>query len=214
MDKMFDYESLFTYMSLIFAIAIFILVLYGCLSRTYSGNGKIEKFTENTIEEPVNLTIKDIEVDETGGITKINIDNGGKYYYLTPPRITFRVPSDGTIAEADVNLSDTPVSGSVLYAVTEIRIKADKKGNKYRTTDKDLIVVEPISDYKVYADRENPPMKLSETQKTTINGLIDGCASLSQTLKDKYKNLITKGMLRQYHVNDMIRELENKQGTT
>ena len=43
MDKMFDYESLFTYMSLIFAIAIFILVLYGCLSRTYNGNGNIEK---------------------------------------------------------------------------------------------------------------------------------------------------------------------------
>ena len=213
MDKMFDYESLFTYMSLIFAIAIFILVLYGCLSRTYSGNGNIEKFTENAIEEPVNLTIKDIEVDETGGITKINIENGGKYYYLTPPSITFRAPSDGTIAEADVNLSDTPVAGSVLYAVTEIRIKADKKGNKYKTTDKDLIVAQPISDYKVYADRENPSMKLSETQKTTINGLIDGCTSLSQTLKDKYKNIINKGMLRQYHVNDIIRELEKRPTT-
>ena len=213
MDKMFDYESLFTYMSLIFAIAIFILVLYGCLSRTYNGNGNIEKFTENAIEEPVNLTIKDIEVDETGGITKINIENGGKYYYLTPPSITFRAPSDGTIAEADVNLSDTPVAGSVLYAVTEIRIKADKKGNKYKTTDKDLIVAQPISDYKVYADRENPSMKLSETQKTTINGLIDGCTSLSQTLKDKYKNIINKGMLRQYHVNDIIRELEKRPTT-
>jgi hypothetical protein len=200
-------------MSLIFAIAIFILVLYGCLSRTYSGNGNIEKFTENAIEEPVNLTIKDIEVDETGGITKINIENGGKYYYLTPPSITFRAPSDGTIAEADVNLSDTPVAGSVLYAVTEIRIKADKKGNKYKTTDKDLIVAQPISDYKVYADRENPSMKLSETQKTTINGLIDGCTSLSQTLKDKYKNIINKGMLRQYHVNDIIRELEKRPTT-
>ena len=210
---MFDYESLFTYMSLIFAIAIFILVLYGCLSRTYNGNGNIEKFTENAIEEPVNLTIKDIEVDETGGITKINIENGGKYYYLTPPSITFRAPSDGTIAEADVNLSDTPVAGSVLYAVTEIRIKADKKGNKYRTTDKDLIVLESISDYKTYADRENPSMKLSEAQKTTINGLIDGCASLSQTLKDKYKNIINKGMLRQYHVNDIIRELEKRPAT-
>jgi len=213
MDKMFDYESLFTYMSLIFAIAIFILVLYGCLSRTYNGNGNIEKFTENAIEEPVNVTIKDIEVDETGGITKINIENGGKYYYLTPPSITFRAPSDGTIAEADVNLSDTPVAGSVLYAVTEIRIKADKKGNKYRTTDKDLIVLESISDYKTYADRENPSMKLSETQKTTINGLIDGCTSLSQTLKDKYKNIINKGMLRQYHVNDIIRELEKRPTT-
>ena len=213
MDKMFDYESLFTYMSLIFAIAIFILVLYGCLSRTYNGNGNIEKFTENAIEEPVMATIKDIEVDETGGITKINIENGGKYYYLTPPRITFRAPADGTIAEAEIRLGTTPVTGSVLYAITEIVIKADKKGNKYRTTDKDLIVLESISDYKTYADRENPSMKLTETQKTTINGLIDGCASLSQTLKDKYKNIINKGMLRQYDVNDIISELEKRPTT-
>jgi len=214
MDKMFDYESLFTYMSLIFAIAIFILVLYGCLSRTYNNeNGNIEKFTENAIEEPVIATIRDIEVDETGGITKINIDNGGKYYYLTPPRITFKAPADGTIAEAEIRLGTTPVSGSVLYPISEIVIKADKKGNKYRTTDKDLIVLESISDYKTYADRENPSMKLSETQKTTINGLIDGCTSLSQTLKDKYKNIINKGMLRQYDVNDIINELE-KNATT
>jgi len=208
MDKMFDYESLFTYMSLIFAIAIFILVLYGCLSRTYSGNGNIEKFTENASEQPVMATIRDIEVDETGGITKINIDNGGKYYYLTPPRITLRAPADGTSAEAEIRLGTTPVTGSVLYPITEIIIKADKKGNKYKTTDKDLIVLESISDYNTYADKENPSMKLSQDQKTTINGLIDGCTSLSQTLKDKYKNIINKGMLRQYDVNAIISELE------
>jgi len=209
MDKMFDYESLFTYMSLIFAIAIFIIVLYGCLSITYNENVNIEKFTENAIEDSlVMATIKDIEVDNTGGITKINIENHGKYYYKTPPRITFKAPSDGTIAEAQINLSETPVTGTDLYPITEIVIKPEKKGNKYRKTDKNLIVIETIDDYKVNADKQNPKMILTNAQKTTIIGLIDGCTSLSQTFKDKYKSIINKDMLRQHDVTDMISSLE------
>ena len=216
MDKMFDYESLFTYMSLIFAIAIFIIVLYGCLSITYNENVNIEKFTENAIEDTlVMATIKDIEVDNTGGITKINIENRGKYYYKTPPRITFKAPSDGTIAEAEISLSTTPVTGTDLYPITEIVIKPDKKGNKYRTTDKNLIEIETIDDYKVNADKQNPKMILTNAQKTTIIGLIDGCTSLSQTFKDKYKSIINKDMLRQYDVTDMISSLEpNAQTST
>ena len=216
MDKMFDYESLFTYMSLIFAIAIFIIVLYGCLSITYNENVNIEKFTENAIEDSlVMATIKDIEVDNTGGITKINIENHGKYYYKTPPRITFKAPSDGTIAEAQINLSETPVTGTNLYPITEIVIKPEKKGNKYRKTDKNLIVIETIDDYKVNADKQNPKMILTNAQKTTIIGLIDGCTSLSQTFKDKYKSIINKDMLRQHDVTDMISSLEpNAQTST
>ena len=216
MDKMFDYESLFTYMSLIFAIAIFIIVLYGCLSITYNENVNIEKFTENAIEDSlVMATIKDIEVDNTGGITKINIENHGKYYYKTPPRITFKAPSDGTIAEAQINLSETPVTGTNLYPITEIVIKPEKKGNKYRKTDKNLIVIETIDDYKVNADKQNPKMILTNAQKTTIIGLIDGCTSLRQTFKDKYKSIINKDMLRQHDVTDMISSLEpNAQTST
>jgi len=196
-------------MSLIFAIAIFIIVLYGCLSITYNENVNIEKFTENAIEDSlVMATIKDIEVDNTGGITKINIENHGKYYYKTPPRITFKAPSDGSIAEAQINLSETPVTGTDLYPITEIVIKPEKKGNKYRKTDKNLIVIETIDDYKVNADKQNPKMILTNAQKTTIIGLIDGCTSLSQTFKDKYKSIINKDMLRQHDVTDMISSLE------
>ena len=95
---MFDYESLFAYMSLIFAIAIFIILLYGCLSSTY--NKTIENFTEsNTLvqEEPVAAVVKDLEVNETEGITKINLENKGKYFFNTPPIITFTAPDGGTI---------------------------------------------------------------------------------------------------------------------
>jgi hypothetical protein len=124
MDKMFDYESLFAYMSLIFAIAIFIILLYGCLSSTY--NKTIENFTEsNTLvqEEPVAAVVKDLEVNETEGITKINLENKGKYFYNTPPKITFTAPDGGTIPEATIQLEDAPVAGTNLYEIKEIAIK-------------------------------------------------------------------------------------------
>ena len=58
-------------------------------------------------------------------------------------------------------------------------------------------------------------MILTNAQKTTIIGLIDGCTSLSQTFKDKYKSIINKDMLRQHDVTDMISSLEpNAQTST
>jgi hypothetical protein len=214
MDKMFDYESLFAYMSLIFAIAIFIILLYGCLSSTY--NKTIENFTEsNTLvqEEPVAAVVKDLEVNETEGITKINLENKGKYFFNTPPKITFTAPDGGTIPEATVELEDAPVAGTNLYEIKEIAIKSDKRGTKYKTTDKARIVIPTNEVYKELANKENPLINLSPTQKTTIIDLIEGCESLSTALKTKYTGLINKATLRQYDVDDIIRELRKNSGT-
>jgi hypothetical protein len=214
MDKMFDYESLFAYMSLVFAIAIFIILLYGCLSTAYNDKN-VEKFTETTEttsnqiqEEPVVAVVKDLEVNDAEGITKINLDNKGKYYFNTPPKITFTAPEGGTIPEATIVFEDTPVAGTNLYEIKEILIKSDKRGTKYRTTDKALVVIPTKEEYKEMANRENPLINLSPTQKITIVDLIDGCESLSSSLKTKYKGLINNGTLRQYDVDDIINELK------
>jgi len=217
MDKMFDYESLFAYMSLIFSIAIFIILLYGCLSTAYNDKN-VEKFTETTEttettsnqiqEEPVAAVVKDLEVNDAEGITKINMDNKGKYYFNTPPKITFTAPEGGTIPEATIVFEDTPVAGTNLYEIKEILIKSDKRGTKYKTTDKALVVIPTKEEYKEMANRENPLINLSPTQKTIIVDLIDGCESLSSSLKTKYKGLINKGTLRQYDVDDIINELK------
>jgi hypothetical protein len=214
MDKMFDYESLFAYMSLVFAIAIFIILLYGCLSTAYNDKN-VEKFTETTEttsnqiqEEPVVAVVKDLEVNDAEGITKINLDNKGKYYFNTPPKITFTAPEGGTIPEATIVFEDTPVAGTNLYEIKEILIKSDKRGTKYKTTDKALVVIPTKEEYKEMANRENPLINLSSTQKITIVDLIDGCESLSSSLKTKYKGLINNGTLRQYDVDDIINELK------
>jgi len=214
MDKMFDYESLFAYMSLIFAIAIFIILLYGCLSTSY--NKTIENFTEidtQVQEEPVAAVVKDLEINDAEGITKINLENKGKYFFNTPPKITFTAPDGGTIPEATITLEDAPVAGTNLYEIKEIAIKSDKRGTKYKTTDKALIVIPTNEVYKELADKENPLINLSPTQKTTIIDLIEGCESLSTKLKTKYTSLINKGTLRQYDVDDIIRELKKNSGT-
>ena len=214
MDKMFDYESLFAYMSLVFAIAIFIILLYGCLSTAYNDKN-VEKFTETTEttsnqiqEEPVVAVVKDLEVNDAEGITKINLDNKGKYYFNTPPKITFTAPEGGTIPEATIVFEDTPVAGTNLYEIKEILIKSDKRGTKYKTTDKALVVIPTKEEYKEMANRENPLINLSPTQKITIVDLIDGCESLNSSLKTKYKGLINNGTLRQYDVDDIINELK------
>ena len=215
MDKMFDYESLFAYMSLIFAIAIFIILLYGCLSTSYN-NKTIENFTESNTqvqEEPIAAIVKDLEVNDTEGITKINLENKGKYFFNTPPKITFTAPVGGTVPEATVVLEEAPVAGTNLYEIKEIAIKSDKRGTKYKTTDKALIVIPTNEAYKELANKENPLINLSPTQKTTIVDLIDGCESLSTVLKTKYKGLINKGTLRQYDVDDIIRELRKNSGS-
>lgn len=214
MDKMFDYESLFAYMSLIFAIAIFIILLYGCLSNNYNS---IEKFTETTIqvqEESVAAIVKDLEINDAGGITKINLDNKGKYYFNTPPKITFTAPEQGTIAEANIILDTTPITGTNLFEIKEIQIKSDKRGTNYKTTDKNLVVIPSNEVYKETANKENPLINLSTAQKKTIVDLIDGCESLTSVLKTKYKNIINKGILRQYDVDDIINELRKNAGTT
>jgi len=53
MNKSIDYESLFTYISLLLAFAIFIILMYGCLSNNYSN---IENFT-TTPTQPENAEI-------------------------------------------------------------------------------------------------------------------------------------------------------------
>jgi len=63
----FDYESLFINMSLIFAIAIFILILYGCVFKNYN----IELFSENEKKETVAKTAMGKII--IGGITSVDI---------------------------------------------------------------------------------------------------------------------------------------------
>lgn len=216
MDKMFDYESLFAYMSLIFSLAIFIILLYGCLSVAYS-NKNIERFSDATttvLDVPVMAIISNLEVNATGEITKVNMSNKGKYYNKMPPTITFTAPPEGTIAEATVTLETTPVTGTNLYEIKEIAIKPDKKGTKYTATSINLITLQIEKDYIDNANKENPLINLTSEQKKTITDLIDGCASLTSTIKTKYKAIINSGNLRQYVVDDIIKELENAKSTT
>ena len=69
-----DYENLFIYMSLIFAICIFILLLYGC---AFSGGIKIENFRDGTdnMKEQILLLLKDLkDKDTTSEDDKANLD--------------------------------------------------------------------------------------------------------------------------------------------
>lgn len=63
----FDYESLFINMSLIFAIAIFVLILYGCVFK----NNNIELFSENEKKDTVEKTAMGKII--IGGITSVDI---------------------------------------------------------------------------------------------------------------------------------------------
>lgn len=69
-----DYENLFIYMSLIFAICIFILLLYGC---AFSGGIKVENFRDGTdnMKEQILLLLKDLkDKDTTTEDDKANLD--------------------------------------------------------------------------------------------------------------------------------------------
>jgi hypothetical protein len=69
-----DYENLFIYMSLIFAICIFILLLYGC---AFAGGPQIEKFRDGTdnMKEQILLLLKDLkDKDTTTEDEKANLD--------------------------------------------------------------------------------------------------------------------------------------------
>ena len=49
-----DYESLFIYMSLVFAIIIFVIILFGCGGVAFSGN----RVYENFLEYPTDIKIQ------------------------------------------------------------------------------------------------------------------------------------------------------------
>ena len=100
---MFDYESLFTYSSLIFAFAIFIILLYQILYGDYNS---IEKFTEVKLISPVSAIVESIEIDDSGGITEVKLKSNsmGKYYNRTPPKVKFTKPNGGSEATGTIKL--------------------------------------------------------------------------------------------------------------
>ena len=199
---MFDFESLFTYSSLIFAFAIFIILLYGCLSGNYNN---IEKFTEVKLDSPVSAVVDSLDVDDSGGIRDINFKSTpvGKYYNRTPPKVKFTKPSNGSVATGTIKLKTTSTQGSdYLYEIDSVTIS--QKGSNYTEDNKSLVVIENITEYISRANRENPIIYLDSTQKTTIKDLIEGCSSLNRETKLKYKNLIDIKALRQYDVDDII----------
>ena len=65
--KDFDYENLFVYMSLIFAICIFIVLLYGCAFTNPRGSSRIiENFEgETDIKTQVLTLLKELEEKDT-----------------------------------------------------------------------------------------------------------------------------------------------------
>ena len=59
-----DYENLFVYMSLIFAVCIFITLLYTCV---FTGGAQVEKFGDGTdnMKDQILLLLKDLKDKET-----------------------------------------------------------------------------------------------------------------------------------------------------
>lgn len=153
MNKFVDYESLFTYISLILAFAIFIVLMYGCIADNYNTNSNIiENFSTN---EPVHAVIASMEVDATTkAIKTITLGtNKGKYYKDKPPTIT--IPKSTAIqavqAEATAILKTDAISGSnpPLYEIASIQITSGKAGTEYSTTDYTKIILgPPIAEYK------------------------------------------------------------------
>jgi hypothetical protein len=204
MDKMFDYESLFTYSSLIFAFAIFITLLYQILFK----NNNIENFTSVKLVSPVSAVVESIEVDDSGGITEVKLKSMGKYYNKTPPKIKFTKPNGGSEATGNIKLKTRSMQGSeYLYDIDTITIT--QKGSEYKNEDKALVVIENITEYNLRANKENPLIQLDSKQKTTIKGLIEGCSSLNTESKIKYNKLIDIGAIRQYDVDDIINLLNS-----
>ena len=207
---MFDYESLFTYSSLIFAFAIFIILLYQLIYGYYNN---IENFTSAKLSSPVSAIVESIEVDDTGGITEVKLKSNsmGKYYNRTPPKVKFTKPNGpngGSEATGIIKLKTRSIRGTeYLYDIDTITIT--QKGSGYRIEDKALVVIENITEYNLRANKENPLIQLDSKQKTTIKGLIEGCSSLNTESKIKYNKLIDIGAIRQYDVDDIINLLNN-----
>ena len=207
---MFDYESLFTYSSLIFAFAIFIILLYQLIYGYYNN---IENFTSAKLSSPVSAVVESIEVDDSGGITEVKLKSNsmGKYYNRTPPKVKFTKPNGpngGSEATGTIKLKTRSIRGTeYLYDIDTITIT--QKGRGYRIEDKALVVIENITEYNLRANKENPLIQLDSKQKTTIKGLIEGCSSLNTESKIKYNKLIDIGAIRQYDVDDIINLLNN-----
>ena len=149
MNKSIDYESLFTYISLILAFAIFIILMYGCLSNNYS---KIENFT-TTPSQPENAEILSMAVNATGGITSITLkaDKKGKYYKDKPPLITIAIPTaTGSIqATATVVLNSAVIAETTPELCEIASITIGTAGSNYATTDITKITFETIEAYKI-----------------------------------------------------------------
>ena len=162
MNKNIDYESLFTYISLILAFAIFIVLMYGCLSTNYNN---IENFT--TTNDVKNAEIQSMTVNATGGITAITLKDTekGKYYKDKPPIITIAAPpTTGTRATATVVLNTSPISGTnpELFQISSITIGT--AGTNY-TTDITKITFETIDAYKA----RNTISEIAEVENIVIN---------------------------------------------
>jgi len=149
MNKSIDYESLFTYISLLLAFAIFIILMYGCLSNNYSN---IENFT-TTPSQPENAEIISMAVNATGGITSITLktDKKGKYYKDKPPLITIAIPTatDSVQATATVVLNSAVIAGTTPELCEIASITIGTAGSNYTTADITKITFETIEAYKI-----------------------------------------------------------------
>ena len=194
MNKFIDYESFFTYISLILAFAIFIVLMYGCMADNYSGGGGkgsgiIERFSTT---EPVHAEIASITVNDAGAITGIVLGtNKGKYYAGTPPKITIAAPTaaNSTQAEATAILSTTAITGTTppLYEIASIQITAGKGGTNYVVADKSKVTFEPIATYKsAYSAVETDPVAAVINNMVVKSDENKGIESITLTSKGKY----------------------------
>jgi hypothetical protein len=168
MNKSIDYESLFTYISLILAFAIFIILMYGCLSNNYS---KIENFT-TTPSQPENAEILSMAVNATGGITSITLkaDKKGKYYKDKPPLITIAIPTaTGSIqATATVVLNSAVIAETTPELCEIASITIGTAGSNYATTDITKITFETIEAYKIRHPITPAATTATDTPATTV----------------------------------------------
>ncbi len=190
MNNYIDYESFFTYISLILAFAIFIVLMYGCMADNYSSkNGIIERFSTT---EPVHAEIASITVNSTGAITGIALGtNKGKYYAGTPPKITIAAPTaaNSTQAEATAILSTTAITGTTppLYEIASIQITPGKGGTNYVVADKNKITFESITAYKsAYSTVESEPVSAVINNMVVKSDENKGIESITLTSKGKY----------------------------
>ena len=174
MNKFIDYESFFTYISLILAFAIFVVLMYGCIAENYSsskGDSIIERFSTT---EPVHAEIASITVNDAGAITGITLGaNKGKYYKDRPPTITIAAPTtaNSTQAEATAILSTTAISGTTppLYEIASIQITSGKGGTNYEVADKSKVTFGPsIAEYEATTAANTVPEPVS----AVINNMV------------------------------------------